>query len=45
MNQNIVGSILGRSSIIIIIIIIFIQVKGIKSNSNALRQTHYTDDI
>jgi hypothetical protein len=45
MNQNLVGSILGRSSIIIIIIIIFIQVKGIKSNSNALRQTHYTDDI
>ena len=30
---------------LIIIIIIFIQVKGITCNSNALRQAHYTDDI
>ena len=30
---------------LIIIIILFIQVKGIKSNSNAFRQAYYTDDI
>jgi hypothetical protein len=31
--------------VIIIIIIIFIQVKGIKSYSNVLKQAYYTEDI